>query len=555
MNDLLFVYDKNNDGAGKFALNAYNLSRRWIGLGVDEPKPHERTNFTATAANIAIVVTPGVFQSEFVLEGLDLAIGQKKNVLLLHDIASECVMSTEVEACPEDEKKAFLQSKTKSLIFTFDAADQSMDKLIEAMNFKNEDNKKDLLAQADLRAEEIRGDILLFSSRVAKARLGAQVHRKYDFCLTGSESEGSEKIIQDIYQSVFSHAPALQVARNVGDKAITNMTQKLSNIRDCFNLVVIVTQGSLNSFLNGEPTKDERPNNPVLDEIRGALESELNLTIVHCLEDCPDIQAEIDSCQDPVIRSCLQRAMRFVYLSAGTEDSTVRAMLADPGFVKVDDNKTPRTRAAGVASFKLGYKNSQAMELAFDGRLEIYKCSLHEMKNKKLPSDVETNIKTLFELFDSEKKGRISWLDFQTIDRLMTETLGGQYSEMISRRVYSMMLYPGLTLESEISFTTFLNYHQYIAKQMGIFEGDSREVSIHYKYIVDKVRHMRKGKRFQKKFDLYVSHDRSKFSNSFALSLKKSIRDFVPNVRCVLCTEWDVKTSDSDDAKKKEKTK
>ena len=37
-------------------------------------------------------------------------------------------------------------------------------------------------------------------------------------------------------------------------------------------------------------------------------------------------------------------------------------MLADPGFVKVDDNKTPRTRAAGVASFKLGYKNSQAMD-------------------------------------------------------------------------------------------------------------------------------------------------------------------------------------------------
>ena len=105
----------------------------------------------------------------------------------------------------------------------------------------------------------------------------------------------------------------------------------------------------------------------------------------------------------------------------------------------------------------------------------------------------------MFELFDTEGKGRIKWAQFAEIDRLMTETLAGQYSEMISRRIYSMMLYPGLTLESEISYTTFYNYHAYVAKQMGIFEGDSREVGIHYKYMVDKVRHMRKGKRFQKK--------------------------------------------------------
>jgi hypothetical protein len=105
----------------------------------------------------------------------------------------------------------------------------------------------------------------------------------------------------------------------------------------------------------------------------------------------------------------------------------------------------------------------------------------------------------------------------------MTETLGGQYSEMISRRIYSMMLYPGLTLESEVSAITFFNYHNFIAKSMGIFEGDSaRDVSIHYKYVVDKVKHMRKGKRFQKKFDLYITHDRSKFSNQFASDLRKS---------------------------------
>merc|ERR1711966_174910 len=105
-------------------------------------------------------------------------------------------------------------------------------------------------------------------------------------------------------------------------------------------------------------------------------------------------------------------------------------------------------------------------------------------------------------------------------------------------RVYSMMLYPGLTLESEISYTTFYNYHQYIAKCMGLFEGDAKEVSIHYKYMVDKVRHMRKGKRFQKKYDLFITHDRSKFCTAFALSLKQAIRDFTPNIRCVLCTDF-----------------
>jgi hypothetical protein len=79
-------------------------------------------------------------------------------------------------------------------------------------------------------------------------------------------------------------------------------------------------------------------------------------------------------------------------------------MLAEPTSVKTDDNKTPRTRAAGVASFKLNYKNAQAMELAFDGRLGIYHSALHE-KNQKIPGDVAGHIKTLFELFDTDKKG------------------------------------------------------------------------------------------------------------------------------------------------------
>ena len=114
--------------------------------------------------------------------------------------------------------------------------------------------------------------------------------------------------------------------------------------------------------------------------------------------------------------------MRYVYMD-GCADATVLSLLSVD--VKTDDNKTPRTRAAGVPSFKLNYKNSQAMELAFDGRLGIYKTAL-EKGNKKIPGDVEGHIKTLFDMYDVEKRGRITWREFGEIDRLMVETLAGQ---------------------------------------------------------------------------------------------------------------------------------
>ena len=60
------------------------------------------------------------------------------------------MVEDELAACKDEEKVGWLKSKSKTVIFTFDMADQSMDKLVEAMNFKNEETKKDLLRQAEL---------------------------------------------------------------------------------------------------------------------------------------------------------------------------------------------------------------------------------------------------------------------------------------------------------------------------------------------------------------------------------------------------------------------
>jgi hypothetical protein len=244
----------------------------------------------------------------------------------------------------------------------------------------------------------------------------------------------------------------------------------------------------------------------LLEEMKACLENEGSISIVHHITNCPNIAAEFEKCPDKVLLSCCTRAMRFPYLPQ-CSSSAVRGVVA-PGNMKTDDTKTPRTRAAGIPSFKLNYKNREALELAEDGRGQIYNKKLAE-KNKDVSGDVDGSIKTLFELFDTGKTGKITWPQFQEVDRLITETLGGQYSEMISRRIYSMMLYPGLTLESDISYATFYNYHSFIAKSMGNLDGD-KDVGIHYKYTVDKFRHMRKGKRFQKNFDLFITHDRSK---------------------------------------------
>jgi hypothetical protein len=184
-----------------------------------------------------------------------------------------------------------------------------------------------------------------------------------------------------------------------------------------------------------------------LDEIKASLETEGNLMIVHHLVSCSNFKEEVRKCEDKILASSIMRASRFTYLSH-IDVSVVNSMLM-PGNVKTDDTKSPRTRQAlssgGGKSFRLEYKNQFSLSLAHEGTGQVYN-SKFEAKNKSLPSDIDTAIKALFELFDPEKKGHISWPQFAEVDRIVTECLGGQYNEMISRRMFSMMNYPGLTL-------------------------------------------------------------------------------------------------------------
>jgi hypothetical protein len=99
-----------------------------------------------------------------------------------------------------------------------------------------------------------------------------------------------------------------------------------------------------------------------------------------------------------------------------------------------------------------------------------------------------------------------------------------------------MMLYPGLTLDEKVSFQTFRNYYDFVAKRMGCTTGDA-DVRTHFRYVVDKVKFMQKSKRYQKKFDLYITHDRSKAGKKFGEAVVNAIRSSTPNLRIALCTE------------------
>jgi hypothetical protein len=106
----------------------------------------------------------------------------------------------------------------------------------------------------------------------------------------------------------------------------------------------------------------------------------------------------------------------------------------------------------------------------------------------------------------------------------------------VSRRIYSMMLYPGLTLEELVSFQTFRNYFDFTAKKMGCMNSDP-DVRTHFRYVVDKVKFMQKSKRYQKKYDLFITHDRSKVAKALCISVISAIRIATPNLRVCICTE------------------
>jgi len=319
---------------------------------------------------------------------------------------------------------------------------------MEKMNLKNPEDMKNAYEK---RCSVRNINIMKYSAKVAKARTTAGVKRKYDLCITAANVDHSPDgmpVVAHIFDTFATRAPALCVGRKVGDKVAD------ADVRHTFNVVIVLTKDALTC-----PA--------LLDEIKSALEAEASILLVHHITSCPDINAELAKCEDKVLSSSLARSARFTYQEK-VVTSVVLGILS-PGNVKTDDTKSPRTRQAlssgGGKQFRLEYKNFYALGLAEDGTGQVYNSKFSERK-KDLPGDIDAAIKGLFELYDPAKKGSISWPQFAEVDRIVTECLGGQYEEMISRRAYSMMNYPGLTLESEISFTTFQNYHFFVAKTM-----------------------------------------------------------------------------------------
>ncbi|CAD7973846.1 unnamed protein product [Amoebophrya sp. A120] len=288
MDDLVLVYDKDTPEAGQFALNLYDHAKKWIGFSVQEPKPTERTSFTVNGASMGIIITKDVFKSEFVTDALELMVAAKKPCLLIHHIAGKTNVEDEIMQCENDDYLRYIR-KAQTCIYTFDLADQCQDHMITLLEFKSADSKKELQKQAVLRLEETRADVLLFSSRVAKGRLNAAVHRRYDFCLTCAVEDPpvAEDVLNKVYDIMSRYAPALQVARNQGDKAVTNVQQRTANIRDSFNLVVFATRNCFATDENGKGSA-------VVEEVKAALESELQVCIIQHLSQCPDIDAEIE---------------------------------------------------------------------------------------------------------------------------------------------------------------------------------------------------------------------------------------------------------------------
>jgi len=518
--DGVFVFDKDSQSAGKFTVAIWKSLRAWLGVTFREPQPGERAGFEVKPPNCVVVLTPNVFANDQVREAFESAVQMKKNIVFLHHIRSGCVVEDELKKAGEESQKAIDKALKdgKVVIYTEDLAEECNDMLMEKLNLRN---AEDMKAAYEKRCSGRNINIMTYSAKMAKARTTAGVKRKYDLCITSASQDASPDgmpVVTHLYDTITRLAPALSIGRNVGDK-VSN-----ADVKHTFNLIVVISKGALKCH-------------ELLDELKAALESEGNILLVHHLVSCADLEEELNLCEDQVLVSGLRRSARFTYLKE-VVCSVIMGILS-PGNTKSDDTKSPRTRQAlssgGGKQFRLEYKNHFALGLAGDGTGQVYNTKFND-KKKDLPGDIDGAIKALFELFDPEKKGTIGWNQFAEVDRIVTESLGGQYDEMISRRQYSMMNYPGLTLESDISFTTFYNYHLYVAKQMGALEGD-KDCSMHYKYIVDKVKSSKKGKRYLKKYDLFITHDRTKPSTEFANAVKRAIQAHTPNIRICICHE------------------
>jgi hypothetical protein len=527
MDDVVFVFNKDDDKACDFTVALYQSLRQYLGVTCREPEPKARLGFEVKAPNVVLVVTPGFMKNEQVREAIEAAVGAKRNLVFLHHIRSICNLEEEVLQCPDECMKVVQKALKEKhehaggiVVYSSDLPDECNDMLMKKLKVKDATSLEEAHQK---RCSETNINIMKFSARVSKARSLAGQKRKYDLCITAASKDVSpdgRAVLTHIYETITKLAPALSVGRNTGEK-VTN-----ANVAHSFNLIVVLTKDALKCP-------------QLLEEISTSFENEGTVLIVHHLCSCPDADVELENCDNPVILAALKRSPRFTYLEESV--TSVVAAILQPGTVKADDTKTPPTKRAlqggggKMSSHRLEYKNHFALGVQGDGTGEIYNSKFNQ-KMKDLPGDIDASIKELFKLFAGDADS-MKWPQFAEVDRIVTECLGGQYSEMISRRAFSMMNYPGLTLEYEITKTTFYNYHYFVAKSMGALEGD-REANVHYKYIVDKVKTAKGAKRFKTKaYDLFVTHDRSKESVAFAAKLRTSIDKHTPNIRCVSCTD------------------
>eukprot|EP00435_Cladocopium_sp_Y103_P060504 s1903_g22.t1 len=537
--------------------------------------------YTRRVPNTVIVITPNVFKNEVVKEAYEASVTTKKNVVFLHHIVSGCNLEEEAAHAPEELKKSvdkIFKDPLRQSISLSDLSEECNDMLIEKMNLRNADEMK---AAQEKRSQGRNIGILKSSAKVAKAFTQAGVKRKFDLCLTAANAEHSPDgmpVVDHLFTTMSKLAPALQIGRNYGDKDWDSFAHS-------FNIVVVLTKDQDEGELVLHIENDALTCPDLQAELKSALEAEASILIVHHLLSCPNFKAELEKCEDRHAASCSHDIRR----DGITSEAHVRVVtsvllgILSPGTVswlhvalcrlqtdflpnksslpqlsfhvhfccfelktdevrgppnnlrnclqiKTDDTKSPRTRQAlssgGGKQFRLEYKNFYSLDLAKDGTGQVYNTKFSD-KKKDLPGDIDSAIKALFELYDPLKKGTIGWPQFAEVDRIVTECLGGQYEEMISRRAFSMMNYPG-----QLAF---------VAKQMGALEGD-RDASMHYKYIVDKASSTQLSQQDCFLSSLgghcrYVVHDESKESIAFAKQLKNSMKDHTPNVRTAVCNE------------------
>merc|ERR1712187_1066099 len=107
-----------------------------------------------------------------VKEGLEGAVGGKKNVVFLHDISSGCDLQEEIAKAPEEIKKAMDKTfkDNRFLVYSEDLMDESNDMLLSKCNLKVAD---DVAAIRSKRLSEKNIAILKYSAKVSKARMSA----------------------------------------------------------------------------------------------------------------------------------------------------------------------------------------------------------------------------------------------------------------------------------------------------------------------------------------------------------------------------------------------